>query len=100
MNIGTIYKADGEVKQIAPKNENDFKLDELQAIVGGNIQLMALPKSGEVMVMNEEGMLLDLPKNEIASGIWRKAYPIAEFPINNAELVRGDVLICRGELIK
>ena len=41
------------------------------------------------MILNDEGKLLGLLKNKAATDIWKKEYPIAEFPDNNDELIVG-----------
>ena len=51
------------------------------------------------MVLNDEGKLIGLPKNDNAIDIWKETYPITEYPNNNDELIVGDVIICDDELL-
>lgn len=95
-----VYHADGSVTKILPNNGTDFTLAEMQGIVEGPIDIQPLPKSGEVMILNDEGKLNGLPKNELATAVWKKAYPIAEYPHNNDELVVGTVIVCLSEMVK
>ena len=57
--MAQIIKSNGETKTVEPKNGTDFKLEELQAIVGGYVQIAYL-RDDEIMVMDEEGRLKDL----------------------------------------
>lgn len=69
-----------------PENGADFQLDELKEIVGGWIEIVRCPDDW-IMVVNEEGQLLNLPYNPVASLI--AGQPIV-----------GDVLYCKSRQIK
>ena len=94
-----LYKTDGTIANVKPVQGKTFKLKELQEYVGGLIDIQDLPKFKKVMVLNDEGKLIGLPKNNKATDIWKETYPIAEYPNNNDELIVGDVIICDEELI-
>jgi hypothetical protein len=64
----------------------------LQKFVGGKIEIVELP-SGSAIYLNEEGKLEGLSKNEKATEIWKSEYPIEKYPVNNDELIVGNVLI-------
>lgn len=89
--MATIYKADGTTEEIQPKNGKDFKLDELQEIVGGYIETLYL-KNKEVMVVNEEGKLNNLSLNEKAT-----VYLLDQ---NYADVILGNALVCKQNEIK
>lgn len=75
-----LFKADGTVTSIKPKNRY-FTLKELQTLVGGLIELYPKRLHGHLIVCNEEGLLLGLRPN-----LMFKKYA-------NITLV-GDVLLC------
>lgn len=50
--MAKIYKTDGTVVEAKPKNGKDFKLEELQAIVGGYIEVLPI-NNKEVLVCDE-----------------------------------------------
>lgn len=79
-----IIKATGET--ITFPHKKCYELEELQKIVGGYIELVNLPYDG-VMVVNEEGLLYNLPYN-------LKASNYANRPIV------GDVLVCKRKHLK
>ena len=66
--MATILKADGtrtEVK-LAPSDE---RLDQLQAAVGGYIEIVGRDAEGSVIYANEEGLNHNLPLNQAISAI-------------------------------
>lgn len=81
-----IIKTDGSRIVTNPKNGKDFQLDELQKIVGGYIEIVHLP-NGQIMVVNEEGLIHGLPYNADAS-------------IEAMDIIVGDVLVCDSEKVK
>ena len=58
---------------LIPKNSTDFKLEELQKLVGGNIELFSIdpPLEGKYPegICNEDGLGLGLPYNQRASSM-------------------------------
>lgn len=78
--MAQIIKTTGEIIDTQPSNGTDFSLTELQAVVGGFIEVVHLP-DGRLMVVNDEGKLNGLPVNPKASEL----YP---------DIIVGDVLVC------
>lgn len=64
--MAKIFKTDGQVISVQPKNGKDFTLKELKAIVGGYIEIIRM--NDKYMVVNEEGKLDQLPCNGIVLG--------------------------------
>ncbi|MCQ2257850.1 MAG: DUF3846 domain-containing protein [Bacteroidaceae bacterium] len=90
--MAQIIKSNGETKTVEPKNGTGFKLEELQAIVGGYIQIAYL-RDDEIMVMDDEGKLKEKDLNLQASLRYRR-------DVNPYDSVVGDVLICKTEQVK
>lgn len=86
-----IYKADGTIIDVVPENGTDFQLDELQKIVGGYIEIVSL-LDNEIMVVNEEGKLTDLPINENATEIYNEVDGFYDYIV-------GDVLVCDNSMV-
>jgi len=81
-------KANGEVIEVSPKDKGKtFSLKELKEYVGGWIECVYLNRR-QVMVVNEEGKLLNLPYNAIATA----TYQLATQP--NDDFIVGDALLC------
>ena len=71
-----------------PKNKDGiYKLDELNSVVKGYIEVVVLDRYSNndllIMIVNEEGLLENLPVNLLASQVAQK--PIV-----------GDVLVCKS----
>ena len=96
MKKATLIKVDGTQIDVKPKDGDHFSYEELRAFVcpnnDGLVEMVPLP-SGKVLVGNEEGKLIGLQKNEVATEMWKQEYPIEKYPHNNDELIVGDVLI-------
>lgn len=97
--VGLLYKTDGSMVVVKPKNGTDFKYEELRTFVGGMVEIVPTP-NGRLIVVNEEGKLIGLPYNNKGSDIWKSEYPISEYPNNNDETIVGDMLYCEKNLIK
>lgn len=92
--MATLYKTDGTVQEIQPKNGKDFKLDQLQALVGGYIEIVSLEsKPLKIMVVNEDGKGLGLPINEKATEVAR---PFIQF----YDCIVGDALVCLSKEVQ
>ena len=81
-------KADGNVVEVSQKNAGKcFTLEELKCFVGGWIECISIsPK--QVMVINEEGKLLNLPYNAVATEAFRMAFQPTD------DFIVGDALLC------
>ena len=87
---GRILYVDGREEFIEPKNGTDFSLEELKTIVGGYIEIVPLGDE-RIMVVNEEGRLLNLPHNYTASRITSV--------LGIVDIV-GNVLVCHTSMVK
>ena len=94
--VALLYKTDFSVEEIKPANRRYFKLEEMQAYVGGLIQILPLDGEGledRLLVVNEEGKNIGLPFNLFATVEWIKYYGETDF-------VSGDAIICHPSLIR
>lgn len=90
--MAKLIKTDNSVTEVSPKNGTDFSLEELQGFVGGYIEIVypltGAPK-GSILVVNEEGKLIGLPVNGIATGM-----------MGFTDTIVGDVLLCDTNQVK
>lgn len=93
--IGLLVKTDGTKEPVAPKNGTDFSINELQAFVGGYIEIITIKFDGKdyYMVVNEEGKLNGLPYNEAATELYQKTSFWGD-------CIVGDALICDTDMIE
>ncbi|HLZ64356.1 MAG TPA: DUF3846 domain-containing protein [Ktedonosporobacter sp.] len=112
--MGLILYPDGTSKQVSPANGDNFRLPELQAIVGGHIELINT-RDGRLMVLNDEGKLLDLPRNEQATVLAGFASPaevtklllehpdiiyIGDLSGEETDYIAGTVLVCNQDEVQ
>lgn len=86
--MAKLYKTDGTIISVEPKNGKDFKLEELKEFVGGYIEIVGLVDS-MFMVVNEEGKLNGLDFNMNATTVLEN---YAQCPTN--DYIVGDALVC------
>jgi len=84
--MAMFIKSNGETKNVSPKNGNDYQLDELQNYVGGLIEIIHLGDN-YIMVVNEEGLLNNLPLNINAS-------------VLSGMNIVGNVILCNENEVK
>lgn len=89
--LSTVINTDGLHKNVEPSNGEDFSLEELRRFVGGHIEMVRLSKS-QVMVVNEEGKVNDLPENQYATMLVNIA--------GIRDVIVGNVLVCDITKIK
>jgi hypothetical protein len=78
--------AQGAARELHPAHGDGFRLDELQSLVGGFIEVRRL-HDGRLLVMNEDGKALGLPVNAAATALFARSAAWAD-------VVVGDVVIC------
>lgn len=88
-----LLKTNLDVIEVTPKNGMDFSLEELRGFVGGFIEIVPLSPS-QIMVINEEGKLNDLPVNALATNALYLA--MGDF----CDVIVGDALICDSEMVE
>jgi hypothetical protein len=64
--VARVIYPDGAQRTVTPAHGVSFTLEELRKLVGGSIELVAL-STGDMMLINEEGKLLGLPYNPLAT---------------------------------
>lgn len=98
--MAKIYKTNGEVIEVSPKNGKTFELEELQAIVEHKvdgvschyIEIINL-RDGRLMVLNEEGKLIGCEMNNKATDIFVQSFGVFD-------IVVGNVLVCNDNEIE
>ncbi len=81
-----IIRANGSEVEVKPLNGKNFRLKEMQTIVGGYIQ--ALYFHDFVMITNEDGKVIGLTYNEPATELLAGSSYAGQF-------ITGDVLVCQ-----
>lgn len=86
-----VYYHNGDFQETQPKNGTTFELEELQEVVGGYIELVRL-NDGRIIVVNEDGLNLNLPVNIEATNILRRDHSTAQYIV-------GTAIVCDADMI-
>lgn len=71
--MAIVIPADGSPRRlVTPAIAGTFGVDELQALVGGNFEVLRAPDGRGLLLMNEDGKRLGLPLNERATMAMRR----------------------------
>lgn len=92
--MAKLYKCDGTVKDVEPKNKKDgFELQELYNLIGCRlVELVYLPND-EIIIVDEEGLVNDSELNVKITQIARQksGYQYTLF---------GNAILCKSEEFK
>ena len=86
-----IIYTDKGAEDYTPKNGTTFELEEMQKIVGGYIEIVRL-NDGRVIIVNEDGLSLNLPVNIEATNILRRDHSTTEYIVGNAIVCDADMI--------
>lgn len=80
-----LVKADGTITETSPKNGKNFVWQDAKEKIGGYVQYV-YPDSERTMIVDEDGLLKQLPINQVATTIAHQT-------------IVGDVILCDNSLI-
>jgi hypothetical protein len=93
--FATLYKWEGERKNVLPPGSREFTMEELKELVGGYFEIFQMSKrtckrlgvpKGSILVCNEEGRLLNLPPNIVVSQA-------------SGTTFCGNIIVCSSKLV-
>ena len=87
-----IIYTDKEAEDYTPKNGKTFALTEMQEIIGGYVEPIRL-NDGRVIIVNEDGLNLNLPVNIEATNILRRDHSTTQYIV-------GTAIICDSDMIE
>lgn len=86
--MAIFIRSDGTKSTVTPADGKAFTLSELQAFVGGYIELVRTNAPGGArLVIHEEGKLIGLPPNQVATSMYE------ELVGGPFDVIVGDVLL-------
>lgn len=86
-----VYYTNGDFQETQPNNGSTFELEELQEVVGGYIEIVRL-NDGRVIIVNEDGLSLNLPVNIEATNILRRDHFTTDYIVGNAIVCDADMI--------
>ena len=84
-----LYFTNGSRQEVLPANKETFTLEELQGFVGGTVQFAYLA-DGRIIVVNDDGKVLNLPFNAAATALFNQGDRLWYDPIMGNALVAHD----------
>lgn len=88
----TVYTPENGKWLCEPNNGRTFELEEMQEIVGGNIEIVRL-NDGRIIIVNEEGLLQGLPVNIEATNILRRDHSTTQYIV-------GTAIVCDADMVE
>ena len=87
-----VYYPNGDFQETQPNNGSTFELEELQEVVGGYIEIVRL-NDGRIIIVNEDGLSLNLPVNIEATNILRRDHSTTDYIV-------GTAIVCDADMVE
>ena len=85
--------------KIITDQKDEPNLKEAQKFVGGYVEGITFP-NGDYLIINEEGKLMNLPLNEIATGLWRETFTKDKYAFGYDDFVVGPAILIKAKALK
>jgi hypothetical protein len=79
------------------KDEPDYKA--VSKFVGGMVEAITFP-NGDLLLLNEEGKLMQLPLNPEATALWRMTFTKDKYLYGHDDFVVGPVIYIKAKALK
>ena len=94
----TLNTKESEFKIIADKKDEP-KYEEVSKFVGGMVECITFP-NGDLLLINEEGKLINLPLNPEATALWRATFTKEEYSFGYDDFVVGPAILIKAKALK
>jgi len=100
MNTQTQEKINTEASEfkIIEDVKNEPSLKEAQAFVGGMVECITFP-NGDLLIVNEEGKLMQLPLNPEATALWRSTFTKDKYAFGHDDFVVGPAILIKKQAL-
>ena len=78
------------------KDEPDYKA--VSKFVGGMVEAITFP-NGDLLLLNEEGKLMQLPLNPEATALWRMTFTKDKYAFGYDDFVVGPVIVIQKDAL-
>ena len=89
--MATLIRVNGSRETVTPATPPAFTLEEMHGFVGGYIEVLQF-EDGTIMVFNEEGKLIGLPYNPLAT-----VYVKARMEMLPGDYIAGDAVVVSSQ---
>ena len=93
----TLNTKESEFKIIADKKDEP-KYKEVSKFVGGMVECITFP-NGDLLLINEEGKLINLPLNPEATALWRATFTKEEYSFGYDDFVVGPAILIKAKAL-
>ena len=94
----TLNTKESEFKIIADKKDEP-RYKEVSEFVGGMVECVQFP-NGDLLLLNEEGKLMNLPLNPEATALWRATFTKEEYSFGYDDFVVGPAILIKAKALK
>jgi hypothetical protein len=86
-----------EFKIITDKKDEP-KYPEVKEFVGGMVEAITFP-NGDLLLINEEGKLMQLPLNPEATALWRSTFTKDKYLFGHDDWVSGPAILIKANAL-
>ena len=80
--------------KIIEDNKDEPDLKTAQDFVGGMVECITFP-NGDVLIVNEEGKLMNLPLNVEGTALWRMTFTKDKYMFGHDDFVVGPAMVIK-----
>ena len=96
-NMTTVNTTAEQFKLITDKkDEPDYKA--VSKFVGGMVECVTFP-NGDLLLLNEEGKLMQLPLNPEATALWRATFTKDKYAFGHDDFVVGPAILIKKDAL-
>ena len=85
--------------KIIEASKDEPTLESAQEFVGGMVECITFP-NGDLLLINEEGKLINLPLNPEATALWRATFDNDNFITGRKDFVAGPAILIKQKALK
>ena len=85
--------------KIIKDNKDEPDLKTAQDFVGGYVECITFP-NGDVLIVNEEGKLMNLPLNPEGTALWRMTFTKDKYAFGYDDWVSGPAILIKHKALK
>jgi len=85
--------------KIIKDNKDEPDLKSAQDFVGGYVECITFP-NGDVLIVNEEGKLMNLPLNPEGTALWRMTFTKDKYAFGYDDWVSGPAILIKHKALK
>ena len=85
--------------KIIEDKKDEPKYKEVSKFVGGMVECITFP-NGDLLLINEEGKLINLPLNPEATALWRATFTKDKYLFGYDDFVVGPAILIKKDALK